>query len=114
MVVAVVGETPSPLESALETSRQTALFPLWLLPNRQRCSAARRVALPGCIPKALPPYNLTDAMRQRTRAQMKEQIKTLERELSDEQIANLSEGEFKALVINMLTELNELGQKMKE
>ena len=47
-------------------------------------------------------------------AQMKEQNKTPERELSDEEIANLSDGEFKALVIKMLTELIELGQKMKE
>ena len=46
-------------------------------------------------------------------AQMKEQIKTSERELSSEEIANLSDGEFKALVITMLTELIELGQKMK-
>ena len=45
---------------------------------------------------------------------MKEQSKTSERELSDEDIANLSDGEFKALVIKMLTELIELGQKMKE
>ena len=46
-------------------------------------------------------------------AQMKEQHKTSE--LSDEEeIANLSDGEFKALVIKMLTELIELGQKMKE
>ena len=45
---------------------------------------------------------------------MKEQNKTSERELSDEDIANLSDGEFKALVIKMLTELIELGQKMKE
>ena len=44
---------------------------------------------------------------------MKEQSKTSERQLSDE-IANLSDGEFKALVIKMLTELIELGQKMKE
>ena len=44
---------------------------------------------------------------------MKERSKTPERELSDE-IANLSDGEFKALVIKMLTELIELGQKMKE
>ena len=43
---------------------------------------------------------------------MKEQSKTSE--LSDEEIANLSDGEFKALVIKMLTELIELGQKMKE
>ena len=45
---------------------------------------------------------------------MKEQSKTPERELSDEEIANLSDGEFKALVIKMLTELIKLGQKMKE
>ena len=45
---------------------------------------------------------------------MKEQSKTSEKELSDEHIANLSDGELKALVIKMLTELIELGQKMKE
>ena len=44
---------------------------------------------------------------------MKEQSKTPERELSKE-IANLSDGEFKALVIKMLTDLIELGRKMKE
>ena len=45
---------------------------------------------------------------------MKEQSKASERELSDEAIADLSDGEFKALVIKMLTELIELGWKMKE
>ena len=45
---------------------------------------------------------------------MKEQSKTPERELSDEEIANPSDGEFRALVIKMLTELIELGWKMKE
>ena len=45
---------------------------------------------------------------------MKEQSKTSERELSDEEIVNLSNGEFKALVIKMLTELIKLGQKMKK
>ena len=45
---------------------------------------------------------------------MKEQSKTSERELSDKDIFNLSDREFKALVIKMLTELIELGQKMKE
>ena len=44
---------------------------------------------------------------------MKEQSKTSERELSEEDIANLCDGEFKALVIKMLTELIELGRKMK-
>ena len=47
-------------------------------------------------------------------AQMKEHSKILERDLSDEEIANLSDGEFKALVIKMLTELIKLGLKMKE
>ena len=45
---------------------------------------------------------------------MKEQSKTSERELSDEEIANLCGGEFKALVIKMLIELTELGRKTKE
>ena len=45
---------------------------------------------------------------------MKEQSKTSERELSEEDIASLPDGEFKALVIKMLTELIELGWKMKK
>ena len=58
--------------------------------------------------------NQTGAPKQRNMAQAKEQSKTPERELSDEEIANISNGEFKALVIKMLTELIELGRKMKE
>ena len=58
------------------------------------------------------PYNLSVLPRQRNMAQKKEQGKTSE--LSNKEIANQSEGEFKALVINMLTELIELGQKIKE
>ena len=45
---------------------------------------------------------------------MKEQIKTPANELSDEKIDNLSDAEFKTLAIRMLTELIELGHKMKE
>ena len=41
-------------------------------------------------------------------AQMKEQSKASERDLSEEEIANQSDGEFKALVIKMLTDLTEL------
>ena len=47
-------------------------------------------------------------------AEMKEEIKTAEKELSDEEIANLSDAEFKTLVIRMLTEMIELSHKMKE
>ena len=47
-------------------------------------------------------------------AQMKEQIKTPEKELRDEEIDKLSDAEFKTLVIRMLTEMVEFGHKMKE
>ena len=43
---------------------------------------------------------------------MKEHNKTSE--LNDEEITSLFDGEFKALVINMLTDLIELGRKMKK
>ena len=42
---------------------------------------------------------------------MKELIKAPKIELSDEEIANLSDAEFKTLVIRMLTDLVEYGQK---
>ena len=45
--------------------------------------------------------------RQRNMAQMKEQIKTLEMELNRMEISNLSNAEFKRLVIKMLKELSE-------
>ena len=47
-------------------------------------------------------------------AQMKEQIKTLEKELSSKEISNLSDAEFKTLVIRKLTELVEYGCKIEE
>ena len=46
-------------------------------------------------------------------AQMKEQIKTPKKELSDEEIANLSHAEFKTQVIRMLTEMVERGYKIE-
>ena len=47
-------------------------------------------------------------------AQMKEQIKTPEKtQVSDEEIANLSDAEFKTLVIRMLTEMIEYRCKIK-
>ena len=44
---------------------------------------------------------------------MKEQIKAPEKELSDKEIANLSDAEYKTLVIRMLTEMIEYGHKKK-
>ena len=46
--------------------------------------------------------------RQRNMAQMREQIKTPEKELNEMEISNVSDGEFKILlVIRMLKDLNE-------
>ena len=48
-------------------------------------------------------------------AQMKEQIKAPEIiQLSNEEIANLSDAQFKTLVIRMLTELVEFDHKLDE
>ena len=48
-------------------------------------------------------------------AQIKEQIKAPETtQLSDEEIANLSDEQFKTLVIRMLTEMVECGCKTEE
>ena len=45
---------------------------------------------------------------------MKERIKTPERKLSDEEIANLSDTELKILVIRMFTEMIEYRCKIEE
>ena len=45
---------------------------------------------------------------------MKEQIKGPKLELSDEEIANLSDAQFKTLVIRMLTEMVEYGLKIED
>ena len=45
--------------------------------------------------------------RQRNMAEMKEQIKTPEKELNKMEISNLSDAEFKTLVIRIIKELSE-------
>ena len=45
--------------------------------------------------------------KQRNMAQMKEQIKTSEKELNEMEISNLSGAEFKTLAIQMLKEFSE-------
>ena len=45
---------------------------------------------------------------------MKEQIKTPEKEVSNEEITNLWDAEFKTLIIRMLTEVTEYGHKIEE
>ena len=45
---------------------------------------------------------------------MKDQVKTTKTELSSEERANLSDAEFKTLIIKMLTEMVEYGRKIEE
>ena len=46
---------------------------------------------------------------------MKEQIKAPEKiQVSDEEIGNLSDAQFKTLVVRMLTEMVEYGHKIEE
>ena len=47
-------------------------------------------------------------------AQMKEQIKAPKIELSEEEIASLSDIQLKTLVIRMITDLVEYGRKIEE
>ena len=60
------------------------------------------------------PYNMIGAPRQRNMIQMKERITAPKKELSNKKIANLSDAQFKTLVIRVLTEMIELSSKMKE
>ena len=46
--------------------------------------------------------------------QVKEHIKTPKIELSDEEIANIPDAEFKTLVIRLLTEMVEYGHNIEE
>ena len=102
------------MESGARAKRVCSTVPSLPLPHRHCHNTAKRVALPCRIPKALPPYNSTGVPRQRNMAQMKEQIKTPAKELSNEEIDNLSDAEFKTLVIRLITEMIEFGCKMKE
>ena len=81
-----------------------ALFPLRPLPNIQHHNSTMGVALPG---KSLRLHPLQSNRHAETKnmAQMKELIKPPKIELSNEKIANLSDTEFKTLVIRMLTEM---------
>ena len=60
------------------------------------------------------PLHIIDAPGQKKKAQTKEQIKAPKIELSNEEIANLSEREFKTLVIRMLTEMVEYGHRIED
>ena len=59
--------------------------------------------------------NSVDTKKKEKMAQRKEQMKTPERiQLSNKEIADLSDAPFKSLVIRMLTELVQYGCKLEE
>ena len=86
-----------------------------MAPSPQAVLQHSKKVCPAWVNTKVPaPLHFIRGPEQRNRAKMKEQHKTSERELSEEDIANLYDGEFKALVIKMLTDLIELSRKMKE
>ena len=99
-----------------------AIAPSQPLPHIQHHSAATSVTPPQGTPKALPlhitgtpRHTHTHTHTHTQKAQMKEQITAPEIiQLSSEQIANLSDAQFKTLVIRKLTELVEFGRNLDE
>ena len=88
-----------------------AIAPSRPLPHVLRQSAATSITPPLGTPKA-PPLKVTDAPRQKNKknkkAQMTEHFKAPEKiQLSEEEIANLLDAQFKTLLIKTLTELVE-------
>ena len=76
------------------------------LPHVQHHSTATSITPPQGTPKA-PPLKVTDPPRQKKKkmAQMTEHFKAPEKiQLSEEEIANLSDAQFKTLVIKTLTD----------
>ena len=99
-------------EGVTETRWKVELAPLLPLgPAPTYRVTAQQPALP-CPGEhlRLHPFKVTEAPRQKEMAQMTEHFKAPEIiQLSSEQIANLSDAQFKTLVIKMLTELVEFG-----
>ena len=113
--VATVGETPSltgesSLEGGARTEQASSSVPSLTPPPHTvpQCSDV------GCLALVNTLNYITSVLRQRNMTEMKEQIKTPKIELSNEKIANLSDAEFKTLVIRMLTEMVEYGSKIEE
>ena len=74
-----------------------------------------RLALPGKYLRICPLLHNRCTETKKKMAQVKEQIKAPEKiQLSDEEIANLPDAQFKTQVIRMLTELVDYGLKIQE
>ena len=101
-------------------AEQTALFPLWPLPHIQCHKQQSGLPHPGEYLRFYPLQSNTCAKtkkrgwNERTDENSRKRTKRHGDSQPIEEIANLSEAEFKALVIKILTELIELGFKIKE
>ena len=95
--------------------RQTSVIVSPLIPPPQTAPQHSEV---GCLisvnTEGSVPHSITGVPSQRNMAQMKEQIKTPEKVLSDEEIVNLFDAEFKTLVNRMLTKMIEYRHKIGE
>ena len=86
--------------------RQTSVIVSPLIPPPQTAPQHSEVgSLISVNTEGSVPHSITGVPSQRNMAQMKEQVKTPEKELSDEEIDNLSNADFKTLIIRMLTEM---------
>ena len=91
------------------------MLPLGPSPTYSITAQQPALPRPQGTPKA-PPLKVTDKPRQKKKmAQMTEHFKAPEKiQLSEEEIANLSDAQFKTLIIKTLTELVEFGWKIDE
>ena len=93
----------------MERGAGAAIAPSQPLPHVEPHSPATSITPPRGTPKALP-LKVTDSPTHthKKMAQMTEHFKAPEKiQLSEEELANLPDAQFKALVINMLTDLVE-------
>ena len=107
---------PGKVTESRKRAKQAALFPLRPFPHIQHHNAGRGLPPTGKYLRLylFQRHRFTKTKKYGRTDQMKEQIKTPEKELSNEGIANLSDAQFKTLVIRMLTELVEYGHKIEE
>ena len=107
----VVGE----VTEIWQCAEQVPLFPLGPSPTHSITTQQHGLPRPGEHLRLHPLLCNRYTERKEKKAQMKEQIKAPEKiQLSNEEIANLSDAQFKTLVIRMLTELIEYGCKLDE
>ena len=94
-------------------SEQVALFPLGPSPTYRVTAQQCGLPHPGEYLR-LRPLKHNRCTETKKYGPNLEKIKTPEKELSDKEIAKLSDAQFKTPVIRMLTELAEYGHKIEE